>query len=509
MIWEIWLIPLTGLIPLPVWLRKRQRMYLPSVFNGLLLTFASIGLNLVFPVYSLFFTVPLLLLLLLLPVWLQKRAVAQISSGQENSALKLLKLTKLLSPFFDLENCRETIQALHDSRHSDSPPDLSRLTANSAPAVSALILAHMYRADWVASLDWLEDQPAKKPFPPFFNLLKIRGLCETGRIREALLNYRKLRNRESHLPICQFLLLYLQAFGGRPENTEFILALQPESVSSSRRRYWKALSLYYNPVYSGLGTKELQVIKASEERRLRNAAGRHLDCRIPPPANCSEAVDESFSDFLTNYQDYSLERRPISKITLFLIILNTAVFLSLGDHVWQRQNLGLFVPGIFESREWWRLLTSTLIHDNAAHCFNNMLMLAVFGSLTEPFYKWRHFLLIYFGGGVSGMLFIALFQQGEFWILGASGSTMSLLGTYIALLISRNRKKPLAFRYRQLIFLCLLVLFQSWVDLSSPQISFTAHAWGLAFGLAFGTLFFSPAKPSLQSGLSKEKGVNS
>ena len=88
-------------------------------------------------------------------------------------------------------------------------------------------------------------------------------------------------------------------------------------------------------------------------------------------------------------------------------------------------------------------------------------------------------------------------------ILGASGSTMSLIGAYIAVMIRRNKDFPLKHLKRQIIFLILVSSVQFIIDYMTPQVSLTAHVSGLVFGLVTGyTLYlkeYDNPEPKLDS----------
>jgi rhomboid protease GluP len=62
---------------------------------------------------------------------------------------------------------------------------------------------------------------------------------------------------------------------------------------------------------------------------------------------------------------------------------------------------------------------------------------------------------------------------------------MGIVGVWVGFLL-RNRHQPLA--GRRLKYLCLIVAVQTAFDLSTPQISMSAHLSGLLTGLALGLL---------------------
>ena len=82
--------------------------------------------------------------------------------------------------------------------------------------------------------------------------------------------------------------------------------------------------------------------------------------------------------------------------------------------------------------------------------------------------------------------------------IGASGSTMALLGAYIAVLLRQNRRLSIKIRKQQLFLLFCFILIQSRMDLISEQISFTAHIVGLVFGLVTAYFLYEQKKTEVE-----------
>lgn len=69
-------------------------------------------------------------------------------------------------------------------------------------------------------------------------------------------------------------------------------------------------------------------------------------------------------------------------------------------------------------------------------------------------------------------------------LVGASGAIFGLVGAQLVLLAQGWRRLRSRFARLRLANLGLIVLLQAAIDLSTPEISFAAHAAGLLLGLA-------------------------
>ncbi|MDE0882792.1 MAG: rhomboid family intramembrane serine protease [Myxococcota bacterium] len=98
--------------------------------------------------------------------------------------------------------------------------------------------------------------------------------------------------------------------------------------------------------------------------------------------------------------------------------------------------LGLQVPQLVFSGDYWRMITCLFLHGGLIHLGFNMYFLAQLGPTAEQTFGSRGFLLIYILGGFIGSAAeLALGNP----VLGASGSIMALIGALAGLGIIRSR----------------------------------------------------------------------
>ena len=136
--------------------------------------------------------------------------------------------------------------------------------------------------------------------------------------------------------------------------------------------------------------------------------------------------------------------------------------------------------------EFYRLLTSTFLHADVEHLFNNLLLLYFCGEVVEKTLgKWK-FLVLYFGSAVCGDLLSAAveYSTGAYYnSIGASGAVFGLTGAMLFLVIIKRGEAANISMKRALIAVALS-LYAGFADVS---VNNAAHVGGLLSGfiLAF------------------------
>ena len=126
--------------------------------------------------------------------------------------------------------------------------------------------------------------------------------------------------------------------------------------------------------------------------------------------------------------------------------------------------------------EYWRMLTALFLHYGPLHLIFNLYALFVIGPGLERIIGSVRFALYYLLAGLgssAGVLLLRLpdLSRGE-QLVGASGCVMGIVGVWAGYLL-RHRHEP--FAGRRLWNIALIVSIQTAFDLSTPQISMTAH----------------------------------
>ena len=191
-------------------------------------------------------------------------------------------------------------------------------------------------------------------------------------------------------------------------------------------------------------------------------------------------------------------------ITLIIIIVTVAA----SFYAWQNPtvyNQWMMNPvAINRKNEFWRFISSGLIHADGMHLFFNMFALYSFGEYLE-FYFFKdmfgqqtgglYYVLLYFGGIILSDVpsFFKNKNNSGYNSLGASGGVSSVI--FAAILL--NPMQKILFYFIPLpgiIFAFLYVLYS--VQMSKrgyDNVNHSAHLYGALFGVVFIILVFPQA----------------
>ncbi|MBI4512417.1 MAG: rhomboid family intramembrane serine protease [Deltaproteobacteria bacterium] len=192
--------------------------------------------------------------------------------------------------------------------------------------------------------------------------------------------------------------------------------------------------------------------------------------------------------------------RGAAPVTLSLIAVNVlvavAVRLLLGpseeDAVLLRAGAN-FKPAV-AAGEWFRLLTSTVLHAGPVHLLVNMLGLWVLGRFVEPVFGRVRFFAIYLLAGWAGAGASFALGRGVLSV-GASGALMGLLGAAIIDLVLHRRAYPEGWRRSILEVLLVVAIVQLVIDLQVEMIDQSAHLGGFLSGGLLGALISPRGRP--------------
>lgn len=123
---------------------------------------------------------------------------------------------------------------------------------------------------------------------------------------------------------------------------------------------------------------------------------------------------------------------------MILILLNTGIFvaqqlINLNDQGLVDSWLGLSDAGIRQGHLW-QFVTCTFLHAGWLHLVANMVLLYFAGREVEALVGVRHFLAIYFGGGIVGSLAQWAFAPLHAPMMGASACVLAALIAFTTIL---------------------------------------------------------------------------
>jgi membrane associated rhomboid family serine protease len=235
----------------------------------------------------------------------------------------------------------------------------------------------------------------------------------------------------------------------------------------------------------------LQVLHPAAELRQQVRLLRTLESR--------QASGEGPSRSRAPSQDRHRRLRNAPAVIVFIALNVLAFLFEISHRDWQApftlHRLGALEPFFVVARhEYWRLLTALFLHYDVLHLLFNLFALYVLGPPLERAIGSLRFSICYLisgigsSAGVVALTVIGLVNPGQ--LVGASGCVMGIVGAWAAFLL-RHRHAPLA--KQRLMNILMIIAIQIAFDLSTPQVSMSAHLCGLMTGFLAG-LALAPTK---------------
>lgn len=117
--------------------------------------------------------------------------------------------------------------------------------------------------------------------------------------------------------------------------------------------------------------------------------------------------------------------------------------------------------------EWWRVITSLLVHVDLQHFLSNSICLFILGSSIEKQLGHISFIILFFLPGISGNIASYIIMPPEYIHAGASGGIFGLLGAQLFLLYNRYRpshSKEIAIFSIMILILLLFTFFNPFAN---------------------------------------------
>jgi len=181
-------------------------------------------------------------------------------------------------------------------------------------------------------------------------------------------------------------------------------------------------------------------------------------------------------------------------VTIFLIVLNTIIFLCTISNLNHFIDLfGFTAEKIWDGR-FFTILTSMFLHGNIWHLILNMWFLWVFGDNLESRLGKLKFLGFYLLCGIGGGILYALAMSDPTQaVIGASGAISGVLGGYLVLFPKNKIRTFLFFCVTSIpaviyIFVWFLLQLFSTSTLDT-SVSYFSHIGGFVAGILFVKMF--------------------
>lgn len=438
----------------------------------------------------------LALALVYAPGLAMQRAEREMAAGRADSAARLARFALVLHPNAGIRFTAWLFAALSRPTRPERLEALTQMRSKvSGPQAAMLELQILrQRDDWPGMVEFLRGHAV--PLVGDAVLFPLRALGETGQLNALVQTYLAHRTTlgRSHVPLAITL-----AFCGR---VDAVVALLPtlRAMPAAVRLCWQATALQA----AGRGEEARLLLEAIDRSALPDGQREMIASRLERPVVSAapllspEAVHQL--DMMAQragrdatFRSADWRRTPL---TYLLILANCIMFgveMISGDST-GTENLfnlgGLWPPSVIEDHEWWRLVTAMFLHAGPEHLISNMVGLWVLGRIVEiSLGTWRMAAIYGVGGLASMAAVVGLTAAGlaeSNLLVGASGAIFALLGAIAVQRVTDYFTNRTIADRRNLSMLALVLVLQAGIDLAVPQISFSAHGFGLVAGAVLG-----------------------
>lgn len=190
-------------------------------------------------------------------------------------------------------------------------------------------------------------------------------------------------------------------------------------------------------------------------------------------------------------------------LTLLILLVTVAVSVIAFGNAGLQQRLMFNPYRVDSANEWYRFISSGLIHADWMHLLVNMFVLYSFGEIVEFYYRQTFplkgsvlFFLLYFGGMMTAVLptFRKHRRNPHYNGLGASGAVSAVVFAFILFNPLERLCLYGVLCLPGVIFGLAYLGFSYYMDKKGgDRINHDAHLWGAVYGFVFTVLL----KPSL------------
>lgn len=328
--------------------------------------------------------------------------------------------------------------------------------------------------------------PALALGPAFALMVLARGLIRKWRFRP---------NAAALPPItvdAHCITLPVRAFSTR---TSQLPLDQVRAVVVTGRLWWRTLVIdghrkrYAYPLNSLAGRLPLE--------RLRTALQDRITAQ-PGGANQRAAMDARHS--LAQARGQAWPWATLAALVALGVTYGIQRAFTSPDDGLSTLDFGASAPLLFTgllAEQWWRMVSSTMLHLYPWHVIDNALALLVFGTLLERLAGLHRTVMVMLLTGICASLVSAELHSllpahllpPYLYAAGFSGAIFGLIGAFAVLSWRFRTAIPPGMRLPRAIWIVLALLDGPLVLPVMPQVDILAHAGGFAAGLALGALF--------------------
>ena len=171
-------------------------------------------------------------------------------------------------------------------------------------------------------------------------------------------------------------------------------------------------------------------------------------------------------------------------------------FIYWGNSFGLRDQLVATHQNVFAQHQYWKLITSILVHADLNHFFSNSIGLFIFGYLLYGYFDFYVYPLATFVLGILVQIVSLATYPPEYSVVGASGVVYFMAAFWLTLFVLIERRFGFFKRMlRSIGFACVMLLSSTF----DPAISYRTHAIGFAVGMTFGIVYFLVKKTEIRA----------
>lgn len=190
---------------------------------------------------------------------------------------------------------------------------------------------------------------------------------------------------------------------------------------------------------------------------------------------------------------------PVVTIALLLVNLAAAFYVLIQTQYVYEYGFNARRPQLLDA------VTSLFLHQNVPHLLANMVFLAAVGPAVEAAAKWWRFSIVYFFGGLFGVLahWVLSPKAESTYLIGASGCVAACIAyyniRYVRLHVALAPKLGASVLGVTVVWLVLQVI-GAFQPIAGGTPAFWAHLGGFAAGLLLAVTFKAPKEAERQLG---------
>lgn len=147
-----------------------------------------------------------------------------------------------------------------------------------------------------------------------------------------------------------------------------------------------------------------------------------------------------------------------------------------GDLLWASRY------AVWERHQYWRLFTALFTHSDIKHLLSNLPLFLAFGWLLRTYFGFLAFPLAALAVGALANYATLYFYPPYVRLIGASGIVYGLVGLWITFYLRYEVRYGFGMKLFRVLGFSMVLLFPT---AYSPTTSYSAHAFGFAFGILF------------------------